>query len=393
MNVISEISGVDLVQRARTVAVVAGKFAEDVDKQGRFPSEAIAAMKAEGLLGMQVPVVLGGMGASIAEVAEVCSLISQECASSSMILAMHHIKLASLISHGSGDSWHEGFMRRVAGEQMLLASATTEAGIGGNLRNSICAIEIDGDTCRLTKEASVISYGAHADAILITSRSNAQAAPSDQVMTVFLKGQYTLEKTHDWDTLGMRGTCSEGFLFKAEAPRQQIIPQPFAEIAAESMLATCHLLWSGVWYGIAVNAVSRAQAFVRGAARANPGSVPPGALRLAEVAATLHMVKSSITASIQNYERAKADTANGISIAFLVDMNSLKVTTSELVIEIVDRAMIVCGIAGYKNGTPFSLGRHLRDAHSSRVMISNDRILANSSNMLLVHKLDTSLLG
>lgn len=393
MNVISEISGVDLVQRARSVAVVAGKFADDVDRQGRFPSEAIAAMKAEGLLGMQVPVELGGMGASIAEVAEVCSLISQECASSSMILAMHHIKLSSLISHGSGDAWHEGFMRRVAGEQLLLASATTEAGIGGNLRNSICAIEVDGDTCRLTKEASVISYGAHADAILITSRANKDAAPSDQVMTVFLKGQYTLEKTHDWDTMGMRGTCSEGFLFKAEAPRQQIIPQPFAEIAAESMLATCHLLWSGVWYGIAVNAVSRAQAFVRGAARANPGSVPPGALRLAEVAAKLHMVKSGITASIQNYERAKADTSNGISIAFLVDMNSLKVTSSELVIEIVDHAMIVCGIAGYKNGTPFSLGRHLRDAHSSRVMISNDRILANSSNMLLVHKLDTSLLG
>jgi acyl-CoA dehydrogenase len=284
-------------------------------------------------------------------------------------------------------------MRWISGEQLLLASATTEAGIGGNLRNSICSIEVEGDTCRLTKEASVISYGAHADAILITSRANKDAAPTDQVMTVFLKGQYTLEKTHDWDTLGMRGTCSEGFLFKAEAPKQQIIPQPFADIAAESMLATCHLLWSGVWYGIAVNAVSRAQAFVRGAARANPGSVPPGALRLAETAAKLHLVKSSITASIQEYERVKADTSNGISIAFLVDMNSLKVTSSEMVIEIVDRAMVVCGIAGYKNGTPFSLGRHLRDAHSSRVMISNDRILANSSNMLLVHKLDTSLLG
>ncbi|PWV99184.1 acyl-CoA dehydrogenase [Hoeflea marina] len=393
MNVISGISGFDLVQRARKVAAVAGKFADDVDRHGRFPAEAVAAMKAEGLLGIQVPVELGGIGASIAEVAETCSLISQECASSSMILAMHHIKLSSLIAHGRGDAWHEGFMRRVADEQLLLASATTEAGIGGNLRNSICSIEVDGDTCRLTKEASVISYGAHADAILITSRANKDAAPSDQVMTVFLNGQYTLEKTHDWDTLGMRGTCSEGFLFKGEAPSRQIIPQPFAEIAAESMLAVCHLLWSGVWYGIAVNAVSRAQAFVRGAARANPGSVPPGALRVAEVAAKLHLVKASITASIQDYERVKADPAHAISIAFLVDMNSLKVTSSEMVIEIVDQAMIVCGIAGYKNGTPFSLGRHLRDAHSSRVMISNDRILANSANMLLVHKLDTSLLG
>ena len=48
---------------------------------------------------------------------------------------------------------------------------------------------------------------------------------------------------------------------------------------------------------------------------------------------------------------------------------------------------------GYKNGTPFSLGRHLRDAHSTQLMISNDRILGNTSNLLLVHKQDTSLIG
>ncbi|MGO8381427.1 acyl-CoA dehydrogenase, partial [Rhizobium ruizarguesonis] len=90
--------------------------------------------------------------------------------------------------------------------------------IGGNLRNSICAVEVDGDTCRLEKDATVISYGSHADAILITSRAHAQAASSDQVLTAFLKDQYTLEKTHVWNTLGMRGTCSDGFLFKGEAP-------------------------------------------------------------------------------------------------------------------------------------------------------------------------------
>jgi len=55
--------------------------------------------------------------------------------------------------------------------------------------------------------------------------------------------------------------------------------------------------------------------------------------------------------------------------------------------------MLICGIMGYKNGTPFSLGRHLRDVHSAQLMISNDRILSNVASMLLVHKLDNSLLG
>ncbi|WP_313195640.1 acyl-CoA dehydrogenase family protein [Shinella zoogloeoides] len=380
-------------ERAERVAAVAAAHADDVDAKGRFPREAVDAMIAERLLSIQIPAALGGEEASLSEIAEICSLVGQSCAAAAMVFAMHHIKLSSLVSHGADDPWHAGFMRRIAAGQLLLASATTEGGIGGNLRNSICAIEVEGDTCRLTKDATVISYGAHADAILITSRAHAEAASTDQVMTVFTKDQYTLERTHVWDTLGMRGTCSDGWLFKGEAPKAQILPKPFAEIAAQSMLATSHLLWSAVWYGIAVNAVARAQAFVRAAARKSPGVTPPGALRLAEASNLLQLVKASTVAGLREYEAAKADADRLSSVGFAVAMNNVKIAASETILAIVNQAMLICGIMGYKNGTPFSLGRHLRDAHSAQLMISNDRILGNTSNLLLVHKQDTSLIG
>lgn len=380
-------------ERAERVAAVAAAHADDVDAKGRFPREAVDAMIAERLLSIQIPAALGGEDASLSEIAEICSLVGQSCAAAAMVFAMHHIKLSSLVSHGADDPWHAGFMRRIAAGQLLLASATTEGGIGGNLRNSICAIEVEGDTCRLTKDATVISYGAHADAILITSRAHADAASTDQVMTVFTRDQYTLERTHVWDTLGMRGTCSDGWLFKGEAPKAQILPKPFAEIAAQSMLATSHLLWSAVWYGIAVNAVARAQAFVRAAARKSPGVTPPGALRLAEASNLLQLVKASTVAGLREYEAAKADADRLSSVGFAVAMNNVKIAASETILSIVNQAMLICGIMGYKNGTPFSLGRHLRDAHSAQLMISNDRILGNTSNLLLVHKQDTSLIG
>ncbi|MCJ9759816.1 acyl-CoA/acyl-ACP dehydrogenase, partial [Agrobacterium sp. SHOUNA12C] len=264
-------AGDKMTARAVRVAAIAGKHADSVDVEGRFPREAVEAMRAEKLLSVQISDELGGEGASITEIAELCSILGQACAASAMVFAMHQIKLSSLVEHGAGSDWHRDFMRRIAKEQLLLASATTEGGIGGNLRNSICAIKVEGDSCFLEKDATVISYGAHADAILITSRSHAEAASSDQVLTVFLRDQYTLERTVEWNTLGMRGTCSDGFLFKGEAPAVQILPKPFAEIAAQSMLASSHLLWSGVWYGIAADAVARAQAFVRAAARKSPG--------------------------------------------------------------------------------------------------------------------------
>ena len=385
--------GTSLAERAQRVSAVAAVHADDVDARSRFPREAVDAMIAERLLSVQIPGALGGEDASLAGIAEACSLIGQSCSAAAMVFAMHHIKLSSLVSHGSDSAWHCAFMRRICDEQLLLASATTEGGIGGNLRNSICAIEIDGDTCRLTKDATVISYGAHADAILITSRAHADAASSDQVLTAFTRDQYTLEQTHVWDTLGMRGTCSDGWLFKGEAPKEQILPKPFADIAAQSMLATSHLLWSAVWYGIAVNAVARAQAFVRAAARKSPGVAPPGALRLAEASNLLQLVKSNTIAGLREYEAAKADPDRLSSMGFAVAMNNVKIASSETILTIINQAMLICGIMGYKNGTPFSLGRHLRDAHSAQLMISNDRILGNTSNLLLVHKQDTSLIG
>jgi len=381
-----------LSARAARVAAIAAKHADAVDTEGRFPKEAVDALREEKLLGIQVPVHMGGEGATMLELADICSILGQACSATAMIYAMHHIKASSLVEHGEESEWHSAFMRRLANEQLLLASATTEGGIGGNLRNSICAIEVDGDICRLEKDATVISYGSEADAILITSRSNKDAAPSDQVMTVFLKDQYSLERTHVWDTLGMRGTCSDGFLFKGEAPAEQIFPKPFAEIAAQSMLATSHLLWSGVWYGIASDAVARAQSFVRAAARKSPGAAPPGALRLAEVSNKLQIVKSNVIAGIKAYDETRSDPDKLMSMGFAIAMNNVKICSSETILEIIDHAMLICGIMGYKNGTPYSLGRHLRDAHSARLMISNDRILSNSANLLLVQKQDTSLL-
>lgn len=382
-----------LSERAGRVAAIAAAHADDVDVRARFPQEAADALKLERLLSIQIASDLGGEDSSLSQVAEICSLLGQSCSAAAMMFAMHHIKLSSLVTHGADSAWHRAFMRRICDEQLLLASATTEGGIGGNLRNSICAIAVTGDRCALEKDATVISYGAYADAILITSRANAEAASTDQVMTAFTKDQYSLERTQIWDTLGMRGTCSDGYLFKGEALAEQILPKPFAEIAAQSMLATSHLLWSAVWYGIAVNAVVRAQNFVRAAARKSPGVTPPGALRLAEASNLLQLVKSNVIAGLREYETAKSDPDRLSSMSFAVAMNNVKVGSSETILTIINHAMLICGILGYKNGTPFSLGRHLRDAHSAQLMISNDRILGNTSNLLLAHRQDTSLTG
>ena len=104
-------------------------------------------------------------------------------------------------------------------------------------------------------------------------------------------------------------------------------------------------------------------------------------------------MKATVKAGIGRYEAALKADAELSSIGFAVAMNNLKVSASTMGAEIIQLALLITGISGYKNDTPYSVGRHLRDALSAIVMISNDRILANTSNLLLVSRFDTSLLG
>ncbi|KAA0124689.1 acyl-CoA dehydrogenase [Methylobacterium sp. P1-11] len=376
-----------IAARAERAAAVAARHADTVDREGRFPEEAVAAMKAERLLGLQIPGQFGGEGAGLTQIAELCSTLGQACSAAAMVFAMHHIKVSSLVTHGLDSRWHGHLMERIAREQLLVASSTTEAGIGGDLRNSLCAVETTGDFFALGKDASVISYGAQADLILATARRHPDSATSDQVLVALMADQISLVRTGDWDTLGMRGTCSDGFRLEARnVPLEQILPKPFAEIAAQSMLASSHLLWSSVWYGIATYALDRARAFVQADARRRPGQVPPTALRLAELSNAHQAMRGTIVSALRRFEDAHGDADTIGSVGFCVMLNNLKVTVSDMAVDIVRGALAIVGLAGYRNDTPFSLGRPLRDVLSAPLMIGNDRILANTAKLLLVQK-------
>ena len=140
-----------------------------------------------------------------------------------MIYAMHQVKAACVVHHGMDSAWHRDFMGRMIADQLLLASSTTEGRGGGNVRSSEAPVEHSDGRIVLVRDASVISYGAQADAVVTTARRDANADASDQVLVVFEKKNYSLEKTGGWDTLGMRGTCSAGFCLQG---RGQPGPDP-----------------------------------------------------------------------------------------------------------------------------------------------------------------------
>jgi acyl-CoA dehydrogenase len=342
-----------LAVRAERVAVVAAKHAVAVDHDSRVPAEAIAAARAERLFGAAIPRELGGEGATIGDIIEVCYTLGRACASTAMIFAMHQTKVACIVRHGRGGIWHQRLMAHIASEQLLLASSTTEGDRGGDLRSSGAAIESHDGRIRLERMATVISYGEVADGIVTTARRSPDAASGDQVLVVFLKNDYALERKSGWDALGMRGTASSGFKLIASGVSEQVLPAGYDEAA-----------------------VDRARAFVRKATHRADATMPPGAGHLTRAGASLRTLRSVIAGGLQRFELA-ADPVALEAVEFQTGMNLLKVQASELAVATVLSAMQACGLSGYRNDGDFSVGRHLRDVLSSPIMISNDRIIAN----------------
>jgi acyl-CoA dehydrogenase len=382
----------DVMQRVATE--VAAPNAAHADRNATFPAQTFEALRRHSMLGLMVPKSLGGQELGLRKIADLCAVLAGACGASGMIYAMHQIKLSSLVAHGMHTEYHRALMRDVAAKQLLIASSTTEAGIGGDMRISNCAIETSGDRVSLTKQASVLSYATEADIIMATARRSPASAGSDQALIALRRDDYQLQRTAEWNTLGMRGTCSEGFLLTATAGADQVFPKPFHEIAVQSMLATAHVLWASVWFGIAADALSRAHASVRATARRMPTDFAgplPGATRLAEATAKLQTLKSTLVAHLERFEAAKHDDDDLNSISFAIEMNNLKVMASTMAVNIVQEALMVTGIAGYRNDGPFSVGRHLRDVLSAPLMVANDRILANTAGLVVASRFDSCL--
>ncbi len=378
----------DLSRRAERIgAEVAGPAAAEVDRDARFPVEAFEALREGSFLSVLIPAELGGLGVSVGDVADVVFELGQHCASTAMIYAMHQIQVASLVRHGRS-AFFRDYLADVAERQLLLASATTEIGVGGDVRSSVCTVERHDGAIRLEKMAPVISYGANADGILATARRSPESPPNDQVLVLCQAPGLSLEPISGWDTLGFRGTCSLGYRLVAEGEADLILDDPYGDISSRTMLPVSHILWSSVWLGLATAASDKARHFVRTEARKKPGVTPPSALRLAELIAQLQRMEELVRGTAQRYDRQCDDLDALAGMGFAIAMNSLKVSTSTLVVDIVNRAMAICGMSGYREDSQYSLGRILRDAHGAAVMVNNDRINGNTAQMLLIYKED-----
>jgi acyl-CoA dehydrogenase len=383
-DVVSFTAAVTSVAGLPEAVKAATDAADDVDRKSRFPSEAIDLVREAKLLSCSLPTALGGRSCSITELALIARALGGACSSAGMVFAMHHAQALALAHHA-----HTGYIAeltsRIAANESLLASATTELTTGGDVRSSSCAVVSDGEHIVLEKNAPVISYAEYADYICTTARRGPDSTPNDQVLVVCPVSDTTLELTSPWDVLGFRGTCSPGYILRTRTLPEFVLPVDYATISEATMLPVSHLLWSAVWLGIADAALQRARKATRAAVRKAGDKTPPQAAKLADLTVAHQELESLVIRELIRYE-AFLSSDGEPTVGFTIAMNNLKLASSTAVADIVTGALQLVGINGYRENHPLSMGRLLRDCFAPQLMVSNDRIRANNAQLVLMHR-------
>lgn len=382
-------SGVDesFLTSIREAAAIAGEYADAVDRDARFPAEAVDTLRKSGALGAALPSQLGGGDVSFAALCSACFELSRHCASSGMIFAMHQIQVACIARHLGKSEFFQTYLADVARNGRLIASVTSEEGTDGDLRQSHASFELsEGGLAHFRKTAPTVSYGAYADDFLVTLRRSPTAKPNDQVLALVHDSQAVLEQTEKWDALGMRGTCSSAFTISAELASQQVVPMPFAVISSETMIPYAHILWACCWLGIATDAADRARSYARARWRTAAAAVGGADMRLSQLSAELSAMRAAVHGASAEYESIKdvPKREELSTFGYAVRINNLKIVASEAAVSISGKALKICGVAGYKNESKFSVGRNIRDALSAPLMVANDRIHATNAHLLLM---------
>lgn len=362
---------------ARDVAATAAEHAAATDRDACFPAAAFDRLAATGLLGAAAPTSVGGLGCDLGTLVELAAILARGCGSTAMVWAMHQLQLACVARHGSAAL--DSALADIVRDGRLIASVTSERGVGGNIRASVAAVT---EGCHLAKQATTVSYGRQAGAFLVTARRDGDAAADDQVAVLTDRATTRLEQVGGWNPMGMRGTASPPMVLHADFTPERVLPVPFADVAARTMVPLSHLLWAGVWTGLATEAYERA----RRHARARHGSSSTVDTRLALADEALAGIEARLADAVSRYEPFYTGEGSP-TLGVLTRINALKTAVSTDAVRVVELALEVCGMAGYAEDGEFSVARLLRDLYSARLMVANDRLLtANATTLLTVRR-------
>jgi len=341
-----------------SIAAVAATHAADVDR-GRFPTEALQAMREVGMLGLISSKDVGGRGQGLDAAAFVVERLARECGSTAMIVCMHYCATALLEQTGTIATRTE-----IAAGRHLSTLAFSELGSRSHFWAPVGAAKQDGDHVRLTARKSWVTSARHADSYVWSSKPVAGSEAS----TLWLVPRDTAGlRIADamFDGLGLRGNDSTPVTAEdAKLPQSARLGDDGAGfgLMMGTVLPWFNVLSTAVSAGLMEAAVTRTAAHVGATKLEHVGStiadLPTVRAYIARMRIATDQTKTLLADTIAAISTNRADT--------MLRVLESKAAAGESAAQVTDLAMRVCGGAAFRKEV--GVERVFRDARAALVM-------------------------
>lgn len=347
------------------------RFADDVDRQGRWPLESVQALTSAGLFGLTIPTADGGHGEGPRTFAAVTRVLAERCASTAMIHLMH-VCAAQVVVAAKQFPLRQTILQDAAGSRHLLTLAFSERGSRSHFWAPVSQATLTDQGHHLNATKSFVTSAGKADGYVVSTRSAGAAEPLGSTLYYLPAGTPGVTVAGPWDGLRLRGNASAPLrLENVAVPGSYRLSE---EGKGLDVMLNVVLPWFQV--GSAAVSVGIARAATAGAKKhlmATPlehlgqtlGAIPTLRARLAQMQIAVDAQQAFLECVAASMEAPGPDT--------LLAVLECKAAAAEAALLVTDLALRIGGGASFSRG--LTIERNFRDARAASIMAPTTDLL------------------
>ena len=353
-----------VVDRIREISeTVIAPSASEHDRAGDWPGVSIKALADAGLLGLTVPENLGGLGQGPSNFVAAAEELAGACASTAMIFVMHicateTIKKSSLPQRDS-------VLSEIAAGKHLSTLAFSEKGSRSHFWAPISQASEQNGSHVLSCQKSFVTSAGHADSYVVSTRAVSATGMLESSLYYVEKGTAGFSVAGPWNGLGMRANASAPMRLESARVSPDSLLSPNGE--GFNVMMSVVLPWFQLGASAVANGIGRA-ALDAAAGHLNAAKLEHLDITLAlqpESRARLASARVALDASRALTAEAARSVENPDDTTMLRVLE-VKACASETALDVTDKAMRLCGGAGFSKQLPVE--RYFRDARAGSVM-------------------------
>jgi len=363
----------EAISKAREIASrVLEPSAAQNDTAGRFSLEAVQSLGESGLLGLLLPVDVGGAGLGPRAFADVTATLAEADASVAMVYVMHICGTAA-IAAARPSAACTSILKEIGAGRHLSTLAFSEAGSRSHFWAPLSRAQRNGDDVHISAKKSWVTSAGHAQSYVVSALAPEGDGPTNSTLYLVSADTRGLSVAGPWNGLGLRANASAPIdLNDCQVPSDFQLTDDGAGFPAmlNVVLPMFNLGSSAVALGLCRAAVAGTASHLKSAKFEHLGqslgeSLPTLRAQLATMQIETDGLAARIDDLVDHLEQPRETT--------MLRVLETKAAAGETAISVTSTAMRVCGGAAFSKH--LSIERLFRDAHAGAVMAPTSDVL------------------